>query len=289
MTQFRDPFDPFVRPARASAEPWRLGLGIVIVVFIYIMTLLSFDRVLGALTGAPAPSVAATANSGWAMIYVLWTFAGMAMGAILAAVIVHNRPARTLFGPRNLVIYDFVVAAYVTFGIQAVMLVFWFVTTDTVPHLRFDQWLAFLPLALAMIALQTGAEEMLFRGYLMQQLAARFQSPWAWGVLPSALFAALHYDPGIDGLTAFVLLAAIGIIALVTVDLTAVTGSLGAAWGFHFAFNTTGMLILAPKGPLAGLALFVGPRTPETLGWQILADVLAILVCWSLIRRRLAR
>jgi DNA-directed RNA polymerase subunit RPC12/RpoP len=39
------------------------------------------------------------------------------------------------------------------------------------------------------VLIQTGAEEVLFRGYLQQQLAARFASPIAWMVLPSAIFA----------------------------------------------------------------------------------------------------
>ena len=40
------------------------------------------------------------------------------------------------------------------------------------------------------------AEEALFRGYLLQQLAVRNPSPLIWMVLPALVFAALHIDPG---------------------------------------------------------------------------------------------
>ncbi len=47
--------------------------------------------------------------------------------------------------------------------------------------------------------IQTGAEELVFRGYLQQQLAARFASPLIWMVLPALIFGAVHYDPATAG------------------------------------------------------------------------------------------
>ena len=64
--------------------------------------------------------------------------------------------------------------------------------------MEFGLWLSFLPLAMAGILLQTGAEELLFRGYLQQQFAARFKSAGPWLILPSVLFGLAHYDPSAD-------------------------------------------------------------------------------------------
>ena len=40
------------------------------------------------------------------------------------------------------------------------------------------------------------AEELAFRGYLMQALAARFRSPLVWWLLPALLFGAAALEPG---------------------------------------------------------------------------------------------
>ena len=56
-------------------------------------------------------------------------------------------------------------------------------------------WAARLPLALPAILVQSAAEELAFRGFLMQSLAARFRSALVWWLLPAALFGALHWNP----------------------------------------------------------------------------------------------
>ena len=57
------------------------------------------------------------------------------------------------------------------------------------------EWLIGLIPALALILMQVAAEEVAFRGYLLQQLRARFRSPLVWAVLPALVFGALHFDP----------------------------------------------------------------------------------------------
>ncbi len=47
-----------------------------------------------------------------------------------------------------------------------------------------------LPLTLAGLVVQTGAEELLFRGYLTQQLAARFEARAIWMGVPALAFGA---------------------------------------------------------------------------------------------------
>jgi membrane protease YdiL (CAAX protease family) len=73
--------------------------------------------------------------------------------------------------------------------------------------------MSFLPLALVGVLIQTGAEEVLFRGYMQQQLAARFSSPILWMVLPSAIFAALHYQPEIMGDNTWLMMGAVFVFA----------------------------------------------------------------------------
>jgi membrane protease YdiL (CAAX protease family) len=111
------------------------------------------------------------------------------------------------------------------------------------PNIELSLWLSFLPLALVGVLIQTGAEEVLFRGYMQQQLAARFSSPMMWMVLPSAIFAALHYQPEIMGDNTWLMMAAVFVFAVLAADLTAVTGNIGAAWAMHFVNNALAILV----------------------------------------------
>jgi membrane protease YdiL (CAAX protease family) len=117
------------------------------------------------------------------------------------------------------------------------------------------------------VLIQTGAEEVLFRGYLQQQLAARFSSPMIWMVLPSALFAALHYQPEVMGDNTWLMMGAVFVFALLAADLTAVTGTIGAAWAMHFVNNALAILVMATDGPLSGLALYIAPISPASPGF----------------------
>ena len=65
-----------------------------------------------------------------------------------------------------------------------------------VRQLPLAAWAAWLPLALPPLLVQTAAEEVAFRGYLMQGLAARFRQPLGLAAPPRARSSALlHWNP----------------------------------------------------------------------------------------------
>ena len=115
-----------------------------------------------------------------------------------------------------------------------------------------------------LLLVQTAAEELAFRGYLMQSLAARFASRWVWLLLPALLFGALHWNPAEFGANAWLVALSTTVVGLVLADVTAKTGNLSAAIGLHFANNVTSLLVVSLPGPLAGLSLWVAPPTPPT-------------------------
>jgi membrane protease YdiL (CAAX protease family) len=95
----------------------------------------------------------------------------------------------------------------------------------------------FVITAVAVIAVQTFAEEALFRGYLYHAWIRVVPSPAIIAVFWSIVFAGLHWwnpdvqrdpIPSLVGLMVF---------ALFSQWLTFRTGNLDAAWGFHFANN----------------------------------------------------
>jgi len=160
------------------------------------------------------------------------------------------------------------------------------------PGLDLSLWLSFLPLSLVIILGQTGAEELFFRGYLQQQLAARFNTPLVWMWLPSILFGLAHYDPSNGPLVSWLIVAATGLFGLLAADLTARTGSIGAAWGFHFANNVAAILVLSMDGALSGLALYtapIGPEDAEVFAPLLLRDMATTVAVWAAIRFALAR
>ncbi|MGR3466624.1 MAG: lysostaphin resistance A-like protein, partial [Shimia sp.] len=151
-------------------------------------------------------------------------------------------------------------------------------------------WLILLPVALILVALQTGAEEIAFRGYLQSALAARFASPVIWMGIPSLAFAFAHFDPISAGGNVWLILAITFVFGLIAADLTRRTGNIGAAWGIHFVNNCYAILIWAYSGPLDGLALFSGPMTVADPAFVYVVPFnLAYLgLVWWLVTRRVA-
>ena len=286
--------DAFVAPARAKPEIWRLLVGFLIILAIYMVGIIAVFLVVvmtSGLDGAErwmAEMMEATGPTG--TILLLATFVGMAAGPMLAAWALHGRSIRSLFGPIPKTTRHFIIAACVCAAVYALAFL---IPNDLRPEPGLDRslWLSFLPLALVGVFIQTGAEEILFRGYLQQQLAARFKSPAMWMILPSVLFALAHYQPDIMGDNAWVIVLAVGLFAILAADLTAVTGSIGAAWGFHFANNCVAILIVAMDGPLSGLALYIAPVLASDPSIQplIFMDMVTTLATWFAIRLAVTR
>ena len=284
----------FVAPARDRCALWRLVLGSALIVAIYALWIAAVLLALWWLGGDPAGLLAAVATPsapGPTLILFL-TFVGMAGAPMIVARLLHRRRAASLFGPAPRVLRDFVVAAGLVLGLYALGLAAWGMGYDSLPGLAPRLWLALLPLTMLGLLVQTGAEEVLFRGYLLQQFAARFRSPLIWAVLPSILFGFLHYAPDIAGGGAWITVAAAVAFGLAVADLTAVTGSLGAAWGFHFANNAVAIAGLATQGTITGLAFRLTPYEfgdPALAGWTAVADVALLLLAWWVCRSVLRR
>ncbi len=285
----------FVAPAKERPEIWRFVLGLALIAAIYALCIAILFGLLILTSGWDGAQAWMTRmNTGGtptSALLILATFIGMGLGPALAARWLHGRSFGSLFGRRLPVLRDFSIAFLICGAVYAVMAA---LPSETAPTANLDLslWLSFLPLALVGILIQTGAEEVLFRGYLQQQLAARFASPIIWMILPSALFALGHYQPQIFGENAWAIVAAVALFAILAADLTAKTGNIGAAWGFHFANNCVAILFFAMDGPLSGLALYTVPFAPmdtANLRPLIYQDMAMLLAIWLAIRLAVSR
>jgi len=282
------PHDSLVAPARPSRALWRVALGYLLIMLIY-MGLIYSGLALAAQVMGPGPAQSAfhgifqstvtTRDS----LLLLGSFGFLILGTAAVTQQLHHRPALGLFGPLPRAARDFLLTVR---ALALLYTVLWFVLPGGVDELQRNlelrRWLMLLPLALPAILIQTAAEELLFRGYLQQQLAARFASPLVWMGLPAAIFAWGHYAPGAAGGNALGMAVWAAGFGLCAADLTARTGTLGAAIGLHFANNALAILIVSLPGPVSGLSLYLYPydmAAPE-LGPQMVIELAVLGVGW---------
>lgn len=257
-------FDQFISPARKKPQLWRLVLGVLLVGAIYFGTVMGiFALATLALDRSEIGLFRSTGTFGGTpvqMAVLLSTFLGLSLGTFVAAGLLHRRNPLSLFGPNlRAVMRNFVLVFVLFAAVMAVFLAMFTRFEPPVANLPFDVWLKWLPASLVLLFIQISAEELFFRGYLQQQLAARFASRWIWWVLPSAVFGLLHFEPSVMGSNAWLVVIGAGMVGLIAADLTARTGNLGAALGLHFANNLFAILFMSVDGTLNGLSLYVTP------------------------------
>ncbi|KEO52317.1 CPBP family intramembrane glutamic endopeptidase [Thioclava indica] len=276
-------------PARQKSELWRtvLGLGMIIAIYIgagwMLLTILAQSvpplRLVGLLNEI------ASGSTPRGVVILLASFAPLLLGVVFVTRWLHGRPAGVLFGPN--VLRDFRAVLPWVLVISLLCAALALVDDDVGRSTRLATSLPWMVLAIPLLAVQIGAEEVLFRGYLLQQLGARSRSPLAWMVLPSALFGVLHYDPSSFGPNALWLAIWAFVFGCLAADLTARTGNIGAALALHLVNNFTSMFFVGFYGNLDGLALYtivINARDFATLAPWLAIDALTIFIGWLMIR-----
>ncbi len=285
-------FEDFIAPARHYPEIWRILLGVFVAVIVYLAPILLIFIGIGLLFPAlvfEVQTALQTPDTPRAMLVLLSTFLFMGLGAVMAAAI-HRRGLASLIGPFRPACQNF---SRTVLGVGALFLVTGFIVSlfvgdDPTRHLSLTRWLSYLPLALPLLLVQTGAEELLFRGYLMQALAARFKSAIIWMGLPTVLFGLAHFNGALDPRLTVLLICATGLFGLVAADLTRITGNLGAAIGFHFTNNFFALFLVAIQGEMSGLSLYTAPFTMQDVDILIpliIVDMVTVVMAWALLRR----
>jgi membrane protease YdiL (CAAX protease family) len=216
---------------------------------------------------------------------MLATFSGIWIGAWVAMRYLHREPLSHLFGAsRRLSGFWKGFAAVVLTSILSEILIYLLWPEFERGTIAFSTWLLYLiPVAL-LCFVQTSAEELLFRGYLLRGLANRFRSPWIWGLLPGAAFVSLHLTPGMSGLDVALLVFSIGSLTVALVLLVYLTGNLGAAFGAHMGNNLFAFLLVGHQAEFGTFALFKGAPVEDigTNAGQVAALTAISVVCVSL-------
>ena len=290
-------YEPLVAPARPRRQLWRTVLGLAITIALYVVWMVAMGAALWAWQGGEAFSIQlgriSTGSDPWSLVLLLSTFLGGWAGLWVTMHLLHRRRLRSLMGRAPLVLRDFVTgvgAMAVIGGGLTLAMAPWLPPLALTPDLGL--WLTFLPLALVGILIQTGAEELVFRGYLQSQLAARFARPLVYLTLPSLLFGMAHYNAEELGGLVWIVVGSTALFGLIAADLTQRTGALGMAWGLHFANNVLAILGVSLMGGLNGLALFQladGGAGEDVLRPLLYADLILMVAVWAACRLWLRR
>ncbi len=286
--------EQLVQSVRAKPELWRLLVGLAIVaVVVTALNLVLFASVAG-MGSYEWNENFLSGSSPAAMVVLLASFSFVILGVALAARQLQHRSLGAILGPIGPGLSQFwrVFRALLLLTAVIAILPPYDMGPPLEQNLEFSRWIVFLPLSLTAVLIQTSAEEVLFRGYVQQSLAARFRSPIIWMGVPSLLFAAGHYSPGTAGDNAMIVSLWSCAFGLLAADLTARAGTLGPAIALHFFNNIVALLFISLPDSLSGLALFVLPYDMSDTGmlrqW-LYVDFAVMIVSWLTARLALRR
>jgi membrane protease YdiL (CAAX protease family) len=259
------PHARFIAPARGTAQIWRLCLGLVMAAALFLaLSQLVFGTLFQVMEPETVEVILADGQTGQTaggMLIVLFQLGLLAVAAALVVIMVHKRGPVSLIGEPGVAVRQFGVVLLAMLILMAVVWVLPPYGYDAPLQRNMDlgRWLLLLPVALCAVLVQSGAEEVFFRGYIQQQLAARFKSPLVWMFVPAALFGIAHYLPDSAGSNAWTIVAWATMFGVLMADLTARSGTLGPAIAVHFVNNLSAMVLTSVPDDMSGLALYVLP------------------------------
>ncbi|WP_293574663.1 type II CAAX endopeptidase family protein [Phaeobacter sp.] len=286
---------------RGHDQIWRLVIGLAVIAIVSLGLTAAFFFVIARSGPRSLVGALVDGSSPVAVLILLGSFAAIWLGVLATIRWLHRRPVGVLIGPRAIAVRHFLTVC-VAFALLSAVLTIAALVSGYAPASLVNQpltlhtepalWLMLLPLALLCLFVQISAEELLFRGYLQRLLAVRFRTPLVWLVLPSVVFGLLHYDPANAGENAGLIALWAGGVGLLMADLTARTGSLGAACAVHFVNNVIAILVFGSPTTLSGLALFLLPyelSDPVAMQQMLWLDLGFIFCGWGLARIVLRR
>ncbi len=289
-----DSHDLLLTEARKTPELWRLLAGSVTVLILVLIANAIVFSIIAGTASIEAAAVVVSGSSPIALLVILGSFAFITVGVGVAARLFQHRSLASILGQKSLAARQFWRVLAALLGLVLILLILppYGFGDPLKSNLAVSTWLILLPLSIPAVLIQTSAEEILFRGYLQQGLAARFRSPVIWMGLPSALFALGHYAPATAGDNAILITIWAFVFGLLTADLTARSGTLGPAIALHFFNNASALLVVALPDNLGGLALFHLPyqmSDTDVIRQWLYVDFAVMIVAWLTARIAIRR
>ncbi|MGB0507720.1 MAG: lysostaphin resistance A-like protein [Pikeienuella sp.] len=274
-------FDEWCDAAKPQTALWRLLVGLLIIIAGLVVLVLAASALLTLIAPrAAAEFMLQTMNTPGGTFFALSTFLLWPPAIWLGLKLMHKAPLRSLLSNfHHLDLKHYFVGLGLAFSI-ALLSIFGAGLIFGMPirnPINFETWGIYLLIAVPLLAVQTGAEELLFRGYLQRYLGARFSNAFFWAIIPTALFGALHWNPEGYQDDALMIVFTTGLFGFVLAITVAQTGKLSLAMGLHMGVNMAAILLVSPPDYLSGLALYSWPKDPNLLKNLILIDITLIV------------
>ncbi|MBC7478422.1 MAG: CPBP family intramembrane metalloprotease, partial [Pseudorhodobacter sp.] len=230
MTPIPAPYQAMTALAAAAApraQIWRTILGLILAalfgVLLFIAVIVPLTIALGPAEMQTRMAEVMNSNTPAGVVGLLYSFLPQMIALVLATRLMLGRGPTSLTGPLGPMLRNFVKVAVPLMALWLVLMPLSVQGPDVRQTMTLAALLPWLPAALLGLLIQTLTEEMLFRGYLQQQLAARFSDRWVWMGLPSLLFGLAHYAPDQPPLVLGLTMLWAACFGLAAADLTART------------------------------------------------------------------
>ncbi|WP_157946966.1 type II CAAX endopeptidase family protein [Thalassobius sp. I31.1] len=185
-------------------------------------------------------------NSNLALIVMLVPFACALIALLLCIRFLHNRPVRSVLTSRRRFDLKRVGVAALLWFVVAGGIVLWVIPGELLTYqFTLNSFLPLLLIAMLLLPLQVVAEEILFRGYLLQGLSRFFVLPIWPLVIVTFAFAAVHIsNPEFQN--GFIFIAPVYLVLSLFFGVLAILdGGLELPIGAHLANNLFAALILS--------------------------------------------
>ncbi len=217
---------------------------------------------------------------------MLFIFSGLLIGILVATKKIHNRPIMTvLTGAGSFRWKHLIKAGGVWFIILTVMEIIGYISEPGLYTFQFDPipFFSILVIAILVLPLQTSAEEVMMRGYLMQQIGLISRYRWLPVVITSILFGLMHgSNPEVaqfgvaKSMTLYIGMGLFFGIATIMDD------GLEVPLGVHYINNFFAFVLVGYKGSVFEGVPTLLLKESEDLTWAAVLSNLAvmILVLW---------
>ena len=241
-----------------------------------------------------------SSNPKISIILLFASFITWHLALLIIISLLHSRSYSSLIGEKKTLNWkQFRLAMFVTlffaiFGLITIPFESILFSQNYLPKIKvsdFKDWLPWVLPACIVIFIQVSAEEMLFRGYLLQQLRARFESYWIWAVIPSILFGIAHCDFSTFENNTYLYILNASIFGVLASILTAQSNNISYALGMHFINNVLGVLFFGFGDILADLSLVkyyfdkTGIYMAYIIIFQTALQIITFLILFNCLKR----
>ena len=269
---------------------WKIVLGFFIISVFYVLG--SFA--IGLICSSASFCIFSTGlgRTPLSLLFVLFSFVPIWIGVWVAMKFIHNVPMKELFGSFGkldfqLLLKGFFVMLVLGISIESVLqfipVVSDFIYYEPNQVLFLSDWVKWLLPVILFIFVQSAAEELIFRGYLLQIIWSKSASYLYAVICPSLIFGLLHFDAQSYGANAWFYCFNTFVVGCLLCLVTLHTGNIALAFGLHWGGNTVSLVFFGVHGNLDGMALwliFLDP-TSVAMGIALIISTIFMILIYS--------